>query len=116
MSSLNFKQGDVVVAPVPFSNQATAKLRPALVMSPQDVNARSDDLVVFKITSKGRDYPFEVLLTEADVQNGKLKQESVVQIDFPVVIEQQAVKERVGNITSEKLAQVKQKTRSFYQL
>ncbi len=64
MNSLSFEQGEIVVAPIPFSSQFSAKIRPALVISKKAYNNKSEDIIVLKVTSKGKDYPFDVELLQ----------------------------------------------------
>ena len=45
-----YKRGAVVLLPFPFSDQSSAKIRPAVVVSP---DYPSDDLLVVAITSVG---------------------------------------------------------------
>jgi mRNA interferase MazF len=45
-----YKRGSVVLLPFPFSDQSSAKIRPAIVVSP---DYPSDDLLVAAITSVG---------------------------------------------------------------
>ena len=116
MNYSSFEQGQIVVAPIPFSSQIVGKIRPALVISNSEHNSKSDDIIVLKITSKGKDYPFDVLLKEKDCEEGKLKEESVIQADFPVVIEKTSITQKVGKISTPKLQEVKQKIRQLYLL
>ena len=46
-----YKRGDVVLVPFPFSHQAAVKQRPAVILSIEDYN-RGDDLIIAGITSK----------------------------------------------------------------
>jgi mRNA interferase MazF len=48
---MNFKNGDIVVIPVPFTDNQTTKKRPAVVISSEDVHTIGDVLIV-QITSK----------------------------------------------------------------
>lgn len=116
MNYSNFKQGDVVSAPILYSDFMGTKVRPALVVSQQDYNKGSDDIVVLKITSKGGDYPFDVFLDAQDLESGEMKRASTIQTDFPVVIEKRTILQTIGKVKDEKLAQVKQKMREFYEL
>jgi mRNA interferase MazF len=116
MNSLSFEQGEIVVAPIPFSSQVSAKIRPALVISKKEYNNKSEDIIVLKITSKGKDYPFDVELAEKDLDSGKLKYESVIQVDFPVVIEKRSVSQGIGKVSSQKLKEAKQKIKELYEL
>lgn len=72
--------------------------------------------MILKITSKGGAYPFDVAITPNDLELGQLKYESIIQTDFPVVIEKRSVVQTIGKLSSEKLTRVKQKIREFYEL
>ena len=45
-----YKRGTIVLLPFPFSDQSSAKIRPAVVVSPE---YPSDDLLVVAVTSVG---------------------------------------------------------------
>ena len=45
-----YKRGAIVLLPFPFSDQSSAKIRPAVVVSP---DYPSDDLLVVAVTSVG---------------------------------------------------------------
>jgi mRNA interferase MazF len=116
MNSLSFEQGDIVVAPIPFSNLVQVKVRPVLVISGKKFNSSSDDLIVLKITSKEKNYPFDVPLNAVDLDKGKLTQESTIMTDFPIVIEKINIQQTIGKITSQKLSEVKEKIIELYEL
>ena len=48
----SFKRGDVVLVPFPFTDLSAVKRRPALVISIDDYNRRTGDVVIAQITSK----------------------------------------------------------------
>ena len=47
---MRFEFGDVVLVPFPFSNQATSKQRPAVVISSRVYGASRPDVVLMAIT------------------------------------------------------------------
>jgi mRNA interferase MazF len=49
-TTINFDRGAVILLPFPFSDQSSAKVRPAIVVNPK---YPSDDLLVVAITSFG---------------------------------------------------------------
>ena len=51
-STTNYKRGDVVLVPFPFTDLRSAKQRPALVISPDTLNSVRDDLLLAGITSQ----------------------------------------------------------------
>ena len=50
MTSFNF--GDVLLVPFPFTDQTTAKKRPAVVISSQDYNQQRPDVILIAVTSR----------------------------------------------------------------
>ena len=116
MNSSNFEQGEIIIAPIPFSNLVQVKLRPALIISTKKYNNKAEDIIVLKITSKGKDYPFDIGLHITDLDKGELNAESVIQADFPVVIEKQSIVKNIGKINKTKLQEIKQKISELYEL
>jgi len=52
LSMTNYKFGDVVLVPFPFTNQITTKKRPAVIVSSNDYQRERFDLVLIAITSQ----------------------------------------------------------------
>ncbi len=52
-----YAKGDVVLVPFPFTNLSAAHVRPAVVVSSEDYNARSSDLIVAMVTSQPQTGP-----------------------------------------------------------
>ncbi len=50
----HYNRGDVVLVPFPFSDQTTAKKRPAVIISSNTYNDTSRDIVIMAITSQAR--------------------------------------------------------------
>ena len=51
----DYSFGDIVVVPFPFSDQMSAKRRPAVVVSSSDYNTYRPDLVIMAVTSRIRE-------------------------------------------------------------
>ena len=47
-----YERGNVILVPFPFSNQTTAKKRPAVIISSNAYNSTSSDIVIMAITSQ----------------------------------------------------------------
>jgi mRNA-degrading endonuclease toxin of MazEF toxin-antitoxin module len=116
MSYSNFNQGDIVVADVLFSEQISAKRRPALVISNTRYNSQTEDLVLLKISSNDAMQEYDALLTNQDMTEGELKKDSKIMIDSPVTLYRELVHQKIGSVSKEKLSNVKQKMRDFYEL
>ena len=59
-----YKQGDVVLAPFPFTDQSGVKQRPAVVLSGFTYNRSHPDLILAPITSQITNSADEVTLTD----------------------------------------------------
>jgi len=116
MSSLNFEQGDLVVANFLFSEQIGSKRRPALVVSNSKFNKKSDDLILLKITSKGNKTQYDVPITPKDLEIGVLKSESNIMVDSPVTTYKKLIESKIGKISNQKLKEVKEKIKELYEL
>ncbi len=51
----DYSFGEVVLVPFPFTDQTTAKKRPAIVVSSSDYNFNRPDLVLMAVTSQVRE-------------------------------------------------------------
>ena len=51
---ITYEFGDVVLVPVPFTDQATDKQRPAIVVSSMAYHRERSDLIVMAVTSQVR--------------------------------------------------------------
>ena len=116
MSSLNFEQGDIVIAELLYSEQIGLKLRPALVISNTNYNTKSDDIILLKITSKEKKTKYDINLTAENMIIGKLKYKSQIMIDNPVTTYKGVIQTKIGKINQIKLKEVKQKMRELYEL
>ena len=58
---MNFKQGDIVLVPFPFSNQGGSKPRPAIVVSNSKVN-KNKNILLAQITSTLRTDEYSFVL------------------------------------------------------
>jgi mRNA interferase MazF len=95
-----FERGDVVLVPFPFSNQATTKKRPAVVVSSTPYNAVSPDIVIMAITSQTDKTtgPGECMIS--DWRNAGLLKPSAIKSAI-ATIEQQLVLKKLGKLSPE---------------
>ena len=98
-ATARFAFGDVLLVPFPFTNQAGAKQRPAVVVSSNGYNAQRPDVVIMAITSQIRQptRPGETLL--ADWQSAGLIKASVLKPIF-TTIEQRLVIRTLGALSA----------------
>ncbi|KOP25629.1 growth inhibitor [Hapalosiphon sp. MRB220] len=49
---INYKSGDVILVPFPFTDQTTTKKRPSVVVSSNDYQRQRSDLILIAVTSQ----------------------------------------------------------------
>jgi mRNA interferase MazF len=116
MNSLNFEQGEIVVAQILYSERVGIKTRPALVISNTKYNKNSEDIILLKITSKSKQTQYDIGLTNKDLEKGELTKESMIMADNPVTTYKEMITTKIGKISKEKLKEVKQKVVELYAL
>lgn len=52
LSMTNYKFGDVVLVPFPFTDQTTTKKRPSVIVSSADYQRERSDLILIAVTSQ----------------------------------------------------------------
>ena len=100
-----YKQGDVVV-PFPFSDQSGKKVRPVLVISNNDFNKASEDLVVVGITSNIFRDKYTSPLKSEDLDEGYLVTESCIKVESILKIDKGLIIKEIGKVTKNKLKEV----------
>jgi PemK-like, MazF-like toxin of type II toxin-antitoxin system len=66
-------QGDVLLVPVPFTDLTSQKRRPVIVISNNDYNRATADIVVVAMTSDPAMNAYTLTITQADMEAGTLK-------------------------------------------
>jgi len=108
-----YKQGDILLIPIPFSDLTSSKRRPVLVLSNSEYNKTTDDLVVAAITSNLKDRGYTILFTNNDLEVGNLKVDSCIRTDKIYTLSKSIVIKRFGSVKPEVLASVKDKIRDL---
>ena len=85
----------------PFSDLASAKVRPAIVLSNDRYNRGSEDFVAVPLTSNLRLRDYAILITGNELESGKLIVDSKVKVDRIFSVSQQLVRMKIGRIRVE---------------
>ncbi|WP_458413088.1 type II toxin-antitoxin system PemK/MazF family toxin [Schinkia sp. CFF1] len=104
-----YKQGDIVLVPVPYSDLTNKKQRPVLVISNDNYNKITEDLVVVAITSQLKDLDYSVVIESKDLSEGELKVTSVVRADKVYTLSKDIVRKKFGKVHPEVLEGVRTK-------
>ncbi len=108
-SFLKYKQGDIVILELPFTDLLGSKLRPVLVLNAVDLGY---DLIVAKITSSPGIH--RVPITNSDLVSGHLKKEpSYVDCSSIFTVEKRLIVKTVGRLANEAMGKVKQELRNI---
>jgi len=104
-----YKQGDILMIPVPFTDLSSQKKRPVLVLSKSDYNTKADDLIVAAITSNVVMKAYTVLFTNKDMSDGELQIDSCIRADKMYTLSQDIVIKYFGAVNKKISEQVKTK-------
>lgn len=105
---MNVRQRDLVLLPVPFSNQSSQKVRPAVVVSNDMLNTQSDDVILVPLTSVIKDAPYSVMISQNDLTNGRLVVESRARTDKIFTAEKSLITMKIGAVNQGILTAIKQ--------
>ena len=108
-----YSQGDILLVPLPFTNLSSSKKRPVLVLSKNEYNNVTNDLIVAAITSNIASKPYIVMFTNDDIVSGLLKTDSCIRADKIYTISQDIVLKSFGKVKPEIVDAVKEKIASI---
>jgi mRNA interferase MazF len=97
---MSFYKGDVVIIPVPFTDNIGYKLRPAVVISNETVH-KTGDLMIVQVTSKRKQDNLSIILSDKDVTE-PLPVKSYIRFHKIFVLEQDLIKGKVSRLKKEK--------------
>jgi mRNA interferase MazF len=106
-SEMTFSKGDIVIIPVPFTDNKGYKLRPAVVISDDNVH-RTGDVMIVQITSKLKQDNLSISLTNNDVTE-ELPVKSYIRVHKIFVLEQRLIKGKASSIKRSKYKELIQK-------
>ena len=111
-NSSRYKQGDIVILELPFTDLLGSKLRPVLVLNAIDLG---DDIIVAKITSSSGLH--RVPITQSDLAIGRLRKEpSYIDCSSIFTVEKKLAIKVVGRLTEKALLKVKEELKSIFDL
>ncbi len=101
-------QRDIILISFPFSNLKESKVRPVIVMSNDSYNKKFKDFIAVPLTSNLKLRDHTILVTNKDLESGKLIVDSQAKIDKIFSIEKSLVRKRIGKITRETHQHIKE--------
>jgi mRNA interferase MazF len=104
---MNVEQKDIVLLPFPFSNMINEKVRPAIIISNNNYNNKSEDILAVAVTSVIKDEPYSIIIEQKDLKDGKLITKSRIRVDKIFSVEKRIVLKRIGSINEKTFEKIK---------
>ncbi len=85
----------------PFSDLESSKVRPAIVLSNDRYNRRSEDFLAVPLTSNLKLRDYALLVSNNELESGNLIADSKVKLDRVFSVSQRLVRMKIGRIRAE---------------
>jgi len=99
-----FDQGEILLISVPFSDLSSVKKRPVLVLSNNNHNISSSDIIVIAISSNISQKGVEI--TNNSLIDGFLPKKSIIKVDKVYTLESSIAIKKIGKIKNDVLLNV----------
>ncbi len=103
---MEIKQRDIVVIQYPFSDFSKTKVRPAIVISRDEHNQKSKDIVVVPLTSNLAEIDHSFIIENNNLESGKLIVKSRVRVDRIFSVSKEIIRMNVGRTKEEILDKI----------
>lgn len=108
-----YRLGDILLIPIPFTDLSSNKKRPVLVLSNNDYNSKTEDIIVAAITSNLTEKDYTVMLSDKDLKEGTLKVDSSIRVDKIYTLSQSIIINKFGAVNEHIVANVR---KAIYEL
>lgn len=105
---MNAQQKEIVLLPYPFSDLEGTKVRPAVIVSNNLFNRKSDDCVMVPLTAVIKDEPYSVIINQGNLSSGKLLKQSRVRADKIFTVEKKLIIMKIGIINDKTFTKIKE--------
>jgi mRNA interferase MazF len=92
------EQGDIVLIPIPFTDLSSQKRRPVIVISNNQYNAKTGDVIVIAMTSNPQVTDYSFSITSSDLVKGKLNRPGKVRVDRIYTMSQSIIVRTFGRV------------------
>jgi mRNA interferase MazF len=100
-------QRDIVLISFPFSDLKSSKVRPVLVLSNDKYNRKFEDFIAIPLTTNVKSREYSVLVTNKNLERGRLIIDSNVKIDRIFSINKNLVRMNIGKINKDTYTRIK---------
>jgi mRNA interferase MazF len=100
------EQGDILLIPIPFTDLSSQKRRPVIVISNNDYNRATLDIVVVAMTSSPATTPYAIPIAQSDLADGRLNRPGTVRVDKVYTLPQSIAVKTFGRVKRDLLERV----------
>ena len=100
------EQGNLILVPFPFSDQSGRKVRPVVVLSNDEFNEHSQDIIAVGITSNISKDRYSLNLDNRDLKEGKLVTRCVIKVENILRLDKSLIIKKIGKIKEGKLDKI----------
>lgn len=111
---MNAQQKEIVLLPYPFSDLEGTKVRPAIIVSNNVFNRKSNDCIMVPLTTVIKDEPYSVVITQEDLSLGKLLKPSRVRADKIFTVEKDLIMMKIGTVTDGAFKKIKEEINKVF--
>ena len=104
---MKFKQKELVLLPYLFTDQEGTKVRPAIIVSNDNFNAKCQDCVMVPLTTVIKNEPYSIIINQEDLSSGKLLKPSRIRIDKVFTINKNLIMMQIGKMNDKTFLKIK---------
>src|SRR3989344_335605 len=102
------KQKEIVLVTFPFSDQTGQKVRPAVIVSNDKFNTKSEDLLVCAITSNLKPSDYSIEIDQKDIELGSLHDKCVIKVESIIKMRKTLVIKKIASIKETTFLKIKE--------
>ena len=103
------KQGEILLIPIPFSDLSSQKRRPVIVISNDQYNSKTGDVVVVAMTSNPQVTEYSLSITSSDLVEGALNRPGKIRVDKIYALSQTIVAKTFGQVDDKTLNRIRRR-------
>jgi mRNA interferase MazF len=100
------EKGDILLVPFPFSDQSGRKVRPVIVISNNNFNKKSGDLITIGITSNMSKDKYTLKLNNKELKEGKLFSQCCIKVENILRLDKYLIIKKIGKVKKEKIKEI----------
>jgi len=108
-----YKQGEIITIPFPFTDLTIVKQRPALIISKNQYNEKTEDIIVCGITSNLKNSEFSVLIDNKNLVEGKIPTKSRIKVDKIYTLRKNMIRNKIARVDQETFNKIKEEFHSL---